>query len=267
MTEHTSSPRLVTDTVAGIPFFRINLPDAVHWFVQNVTEKQHPQAVRLANSYCLALTRSNKKYRELLRTRGVNFSDGTPIAFILAAKADGTVTANESTVRGPSFFKAVLEVGQPNDLRHYLLGSTPETLNQLEGNIRSQYPNAHIVGAYSPPFESLSENYLNKITDEVSSSDANIVWVGMGTPKQDFVAQHVSDVTKKWTVGVGAAFDFVAHPEIEAPAYIQNSGLEWLFRFSKEPRRLWRRYTVGNLQFVACVFPDLLRAGLKKIRK
>lgn len=110
-----------------------------------------------------------------------------------------------------------------------------------------------MAGNFAPPFSDLNQSFVELCRDAVLGSGANIVWVGLGTPKQDFLASALAGLVGVPCIGVGAAFDFVAGTVQEAPPWIQRSGLEWLFRLTQDPRRLWRRYVFGNLQFVGAV--------------
>jgi N-acetylglucosaminyldiphosphoundecaprenol N-acetyl-beta-D-mannosaminyltransferase len=107
------------------------------------------------------------------------------------------------------------------------------------------------VGSYSPPFHPrFSDSEYEGIISRISQSGANIVWVGLGTPKQDIVAQRIANLIPVVTVSVGAAFDFFAGRKAEAPAWLQGTGLEWAFRLKEEPRRLLSRYTLGSCTFL-----------------
>jgi len=197
-------------------------------------------SLRLANAYCVASANRSNDYGELLSNGAPNFPDGTPVALALRA----------ARVRGPSFFRAVLAVTAEREVKHYFVGSTPEVLAALIERLRDEHPRLSIAGWHSPPFAPLDAPYLERIAAEVQARRPDIVWVGMGTPKQDFVADYIARTTKIAAVGVGAAFDFVAGSVSEAPRWVQRSGIEWLYRLTQEPRRLWKRYFMGNAQFV-----------------
>lgn len=135
-------------------------------------------------------------------------------------------------------------------LKHFLLGSTEDVLGLLESQLRKRFPDAIIVGLESPPFRPLSSGEQAAQDARIVQSNADIVWIGLGTPKQDFEAQRVATCLGVTTIAVGAAFDFTAGTVREAPAWISNAGFEWMFRLLREPRRLWRRYLIGNFGFI-----------------
>jgi N-acetylglucosaminyldiphosphoundecaprenol N-acetyl-beta-D-mannosaminyltransferase len=153
-------------------------------------------------------------------------------------------------VYGPDLFLDVFARGQDVGLRHYLLGSTPEVLDALQRELRRRFPLARIAGACSPPFRPLSPGELHDQQQDILASGADIVWVGLGTPKQDVHAAELASSLPVVCAAVGAAFDFVAGHKPQAPGWMRRGGLEWTFRLGCEPRRLWRRYLFGNARFV-----------------
>ncbi|TDW29782.1 WecB/TagA/CpsF family glycosyltransferase [Cryobacterium psychrophilum] len=239
-------------TVGHVPFAITNLEQATAWLIATSKGGPTPIAVRLANAYCVALAEGEQSYRTLLTTSGINFPDGTPVVKVMQLNCRGS-QAEPGRVRGPSLFTRVLEEGQHQGLRHFFLGGSPETLAALETNVKSRFPDAEIVGSYSPPFAPISDSYVDDCAQTIEQTSAEVVWVGLGTPKQDFVASALAPRLGLPVVGVGAAFDFVAGTTREAPVWMQNSGTEWLFRFASEPRRLWKRYVFGNIRFLKAV--------------
>ena len=135
-------------------------------------------------------------------------------------------------------------------MTHYLLGSDADTLAALVTAIRYRFPGVSIAGTDSPPFRDPSQGELVDRDERIRRSGAHVVWVGLGTPKQDYEVARLASATGTVAIAVGAAFDFVAGTKPQAPLWMQRSGLEWLFRLASEPRRLWRRYLFGNARFI-----------------
>ena len=164
-------------------------------------------------------------------------------------------------VRGPSLFNSVLDQGRRVNLRHFLLGTTSETLAELTSKIGSLYPGAVVAGSYAPKFGPVDKDFIDSCRGEILKSNADIVWVALGTPKQDFAAHELAKEIQLTFLGVGAAFDFLAGTTREAPSWMQRSGTEWIYRFASEPKRLWRRYLIGNMQFMrAAAFPPAIES-------
>jgi N-acetylglucosaminyldiphosphoundecaprenol N-acetyl-beta-D-mannosaminyltransferase len=147
-----------------------------------------------------------------------------------------------------------VSANQQPPLRHYFYGATGETLAKLKENLLDQFPGLQIVGMYSPPFRPLTEAEKDTVTEQVNAASPDIVWCGLGTPKQDFwVAEFRPRLNCSAILAVGAAFDFHARRIRQAPRWMMSAGLEWLFRLYIEPRRLWRRYIIGNPRFILLV--------------
>lgn len=243
--------------IAGVPFQVTDLPSAVDWTLSRAARSDVPGiAVRLANAFCVTLANERPDYLDLLRERGINFPDGAPVAW--AMRRTGRQDAGR--VRGPSFFTEALDRSQGTGLRHYFFGTDEAVLDELIRQVQEQYPGAVIAGASAPDFRSDPMELVAQLPSTITKETVDIVWVGLGSPKQDFVADAIAAERGVLTAGVGAAFDFVAGSVREAPEFVQNSGLEWLFRLVSEPRRLWRRYLIGNVQFLRVVLPSLRRA-------
>lgn len=236
-----------TVDIAGIPIRTQTLDKAVAHAIRTATESDTSETYRFLNAYTFLLSRRDPIYHTLLRTEGINFPDGRPLAVLVAlmSKAAGT------QVRGPAFMREVVRQGRKPGLKHHLLGATQDTLARLREQLTEQYPGAQVVGTTAPPFRELTAEELRAIFQDIKTSGADIVWVGTGAPRQDFLAARVRDSTGITAVGVGAAFDFIAGVKSEAPHWLGSLGLEWAFRLATEPKRLWRRYLEGNLHFVA----------------
>jgi N-acetylglucosaminyldiphosphoundecaprenol N-acetyl-beta-D-mannosaminyltransferase len=173
--------------------------------------------------------------------------DGMPLVWAL--KLSGYKQAGR--VYGPDLMLALFERGQRNGFRHFLYGTTPEVLQRLQSNLLEKFPSAKIVGSYSPPFRELTSHEEREVADLINASRADIVWVGLSTPKQEFwMARMRERLSASMLIGVGAAFDFHAGVKRQAPRIVQRSGLEWMFRLACEPRRLWRRYAVAVPSFL-----------------
>lgn len=232
---------------AGIGFCITTPMEAAKFIVQNADSSEAGSDFHFLNAYSIALSESNADYRSCLDNSAYNFPDGKPISVLSRLGSNRLFQ-----VRGPGLFETAMDIGRASKVRHYLLGSTPETLRKLQWNLEERYPGIDIVGSYSPPFRELTPSEQDAQDDQIKESGAQIVWVGLGTPKQDFEAARLA--TKGLNaVAIGAAFDFSAGTKAEAPAWLTRIGFEWLFRFATEPTRLWRRYLVGNLVFLRAV--------------
>jgi N-acetylglucosaminyldiphosphoundecaprenol N-acetyl-beta-D-mannosaminyltransferase len=198
--------------------------------------------------------RSDADYRVLLNEGNLNVADGLPVA--IAARIQG---ASGSRLPGTDAFGVVARWGLERGLRHYLYGATNETLMSMRANLEKTYPGIVVVGHEAPPFRPVEDDELDATVAAIRSSNADVIWVGLGAPKQDVMGARLRDRQGSPAIMcVGAAFDFLAGTKRRAPSWMRRAGLEWLYRLVSEPRRLWRRYLVGNTRFVLGVGTDLL---------
>jgi N-acetylglucosaminyldiphosphoundecaprenol N-acetyl-beta-D-mannosaminyltransferase len=159
--------------------------------------------------------------------------------------------------------KLTLQRGVARGWRHYLYGTTPPTLDRLRSAIARFAPGAVVVGQMAPPFRELTPAETDAVVAEFRSSNADIVWVGLGMPRQEkWMRQIAPRLPGKTLVGVGAAFDLLSGTVPQAPALLQRVGLEWAFRLWQEPRRLWRRYVLNNPLYLVLAADQLIRYRL-----
>lgn len=214
--------------------------------------------VHFVNAYVIALAAGDSEYGALLN-EGICLTDGLPLAWVGRRAFDRSAEEWER-VYGPDVMESTLAVP---GLRHFLVGGTPQTLEALQVRIATRWPQAQIVGAYSPPFRPMTSEEESAQDGAIRESDAHLVWIGLGTPKQDWEAARIAKSTARPALAVGAAFDFLAGTKPQAPVWMQRSGTEWVFRLATEPRRLAKRYLWGNPRFLLAVAkqPGFRRRG------
>lgn len=181
--------------------------------------------------------------------------DGVPLTWM--GRLQGKSSSEMQRVYGPDLMLCMFDRGQQQGLRHYLFGGSEGVAPLLAEKLQSRFPQAEIVGIYTPPFRPLDDREQQMLVEELNACKPHCFWVGLSTPKQErfmaqFLQQHADSLPKPLLMfGVGAAFDFHAGLVRQAPAWMQRAGLEWLFRLQQEPRRLWRRYLKNNPLFIA----------------
>jgi N-acetylglucosaminyldiphosphoundecaprenol N-acetyl-beta-D-mannosaminyltransferase len=214
----------------------------------------HSHVVHFCAAHPTVEARDDPGYRHILNTGALNVPDGMPVAW--AARMFGSRTERLS---GTDATYLAAGWGVDKALRHYLYGGTPETLERLQHRLEERYPGILIVGAESPPFRPLTDEEIATSARRMQEVGAQALWVGLGAPKQDLIAYRFRKLHAAPVIlCVGAAFDFVAGTMERAPSWMRRSGLEWVHRLSREPRRLWRRYLIGNPRFVAGIVRDRL---------
>ena len=199
-------------------------------------------------------------YRQVINGAAMVTPDGVPVVWLSRLKGYTEIRRTY----GPDLMQTVCQEGQAKQLRHFIYGSTADTLLKLQQRLKTLYPDINIVGCHSPVFSKNVGVESPRVIDQINQSKADILWVGLGSPKQDFwmtLNRPVLDVPV--IVGVGAAFDFIAGTKPQAPRWIQHSGFEWFFRLCCEPKRLAKRYLVGNTLFIYFLIKRLLTNGCK----
>jgi len=239
--------------IGSVEFTVLGLHEAVDTVLDlphRIAPDGHPGiSVHFANAYNVALARKNPDYSELLNSADYVFSDGVPITWV-GKRAYPQVASSWDRVYGPDVMTMVLQRSHQGSPRHYLLGSTPKVLQALTASITTRFPEATIVGTESPSFDQASAEEITARDQRIIDSGADLVWVGLGTPKQDYEVQRLASNLPVVALAVGAAFDFLAGTTAQAPTWMQRNGLEWTYRFAKEPKRLAKRYLWGNSVFL-----------------
>jgi N-acetylglucosaminyldiphosphoundecaprenol N-acetyl-beta-D-mannosaminyltransferase len=238
----------VRQVVGGVPFVASDPLTAARDLAEAAVAGTSGEHVHLANAFSVSLANEFPALAaETFCADGWNLPDGRPISWISQLRRDRPALRQ---VRGPQFMLDVCEVGVDLGLRHFLLGGAPDVLERLEAALTERFPGIQVVGSFSPAFREPSDAELAERDEALMASGAQVVWVGLGTPKQDREAVRIARSTGLVAVAVGAAFDYAAGTLREAPAWMRRAGFEWLFRLLMEPRRLWRRYLIGNTRFL-----------------
>ena len=245
---------------ARVPISWLGRSEASEWLIGCALDGPgRPMDVHLCNAYTLALADGRNDLAHVLGESGLNLPDGVSVAWA-SRLVHGSKHGPYDRIRGTDLFYDIFETGTKYDLRHFLLGSTPDVLESMQATLSTRFPGVQIVGADSPPYRPLTDAERRVQRDRILQSGAHMVWVGLGTPKQDFEVARLARELPLVFIAVGAAFDFVAGKKREAPKWVQRVGCEWLYRLLSEPRRLWRRYLFGNVRFVWAVVRGARRA-------
>jgi len=185
------------------------------------------------------LAQRDSELRSIINRADIVTPDGMPIVW--AMRSFGR--KGQQRVYGPALMLALCRRAAEAGHRIFLYGSRPETLRHLQQNLRAKYPQLNIAGACTAPFHALTPEEDSRIQQIILHSNCDLLFIGIGEPKQSrWMADHLASFPGVIMLGLGAAFDFHAGVQKQAPEWMQNSGLEWLFRLFNEPKRLWRRY-------------------------
>ena len=200
-----------------------------------------------ATVHSVVMATENLALREAFASAWMVCTDGVPLAWV--ARRRGIAAER---VCGPDVVLSLCDLGRAVGLRHYFLGGAPGTADRLVKNLTARFPGLEVVGTASPPFRALTPGEDEAVVAAVNAASPDVVWVGLGSPKQElWAAGHEFKLTCHLILPVGAAFDFHSGQLRRAPRWMRRVGLEWLFRLAMEPRRLLRRYVVTNTRVLA----------------
>lgn len=235
-----------TIEILNIPFARLSAIDALAR-IEQLYERDEPAFVAHANVHTVNLARGDDGYRRILRSADIVLNDGKGV--MLGARLLGSNFPED--LNGNAMTPLVVERAAMRGWPTFLLGAQPGVAESLAEVLRARHPELQIVGAHHGHFGPTGED---AVVAQIRSAGTGLLLVGMGNPHQErFLARRLRETGARVGIGVGAYFDFVTGNMPRAPRWMNESGLEWLFRLVQEPERMWRRYLLGNPAFVARV--------------
>lgn len=235
----------------------LDYPMAVN-ILMNLSRQNESRYACFANVHMLMEAYDSEHFRGIVNNADLVTPDGMPLVWMMRLKG----APRQARVYGPALMLRLLESAAREDIPVGFLGGEPGVLAALVERMQRYYEGLKVAFALSPPFTEIGPEEDEDLVERINRSGVRILFVGLGCPKQEiWMAGHRGRVNAVM-LGVGAAFDFHAGVKPQAPAWMQRLGLEWLFRLSTEPRRLWKRYLFHNPRFVALALADLL--GLLK---
>lgn len=215
--------------------------------VHSALNRHEPVRINFCNVHVTMLAQHRPALLAALNhPQALTVPDGMPLVWALRSLGYPL----HDRVYGPDFFELCLS-SQRGSVKHYFFGSSESTLQKLRATIEYRFPGLLVAGMYSPPFRPLSPAEEAGCVKRINAADADILWIGLGAPKQElWIKRNADKLNVPVVAAVGAGFDFLAGTIRQAPAWMQRAGLEWLFRLLMEPRRLWFRYLYYNPLFI-----------------
>lgn len=265
----TSSPQLLTPRplqqlpILGIPISRITLDSAVSiigtWIARGDTRQ-----VSTCDVHALMRAHGDPQLAASFKGADLVTPDGKPLEWTARLRYGPGV----GRVCGPDLMLALAERSAMTGWRHYFYGGAEGVADELAHALAERYPGLEIAGTECPPYRALTETELAATRQRILDAGTDILWVGLGCPKQDlWMAENARLLPGVVSIGVGAAFDFHTGRITRAPRWMQRSGLEWLHRLASEPRRLWRRYLVLAPRFLALTVPETLAVAMRRLMR
>ncbi len=251
----------VTD-ILGVNVNAITMADAIST-IQEWIKKKQSHYVCVTPVDVVMEAQKDKGFRDIINSAGLVTPDGMPLVWLSRLKG----CKRAERVYGPDLMLEVCSVAQAKGYSSFFYGGADGIPQRLKDSLRRRFPRLNVVGTYSPPFRPLTTQEDEDVVRMINGFSPDIVWVGIGAPRQEkWMASHLGRLNARVLIGVGAAFDFLSGAKRQAPRWMQRSGLEWLFRLIAEPRRLWRRYLIGNTAFVWLILKEYIleKMGAKK---
>jgi N-acetylglucosaminyldiphosphoundecaprenol N-acetyl-beta-D-mannosaminyltransferase len=233
-----------------------SLQQACDAIVAHAKAGRQPAYVTTANAQHIVLLDRDRRLRKIYDSADLVVPDG--FSLLLAARIHRRFL--QERITGVDMFQVLCDLAAKHDLHVFLLGGLPGSAD-LAAQVVKRRVSSLRVTTYCPPFgfEKTTDG-LKEAACAVTAAKPDLLFVGLGAPKQEYwIYEHGLDLSIPVSIGVGGTFEMVAGVVSRAPMWMQNLGCEWLFRLSREPRRLWRRYLIGNLEFSLIVFRQYVR--------
>ena len=241
--------------ILGVNIAVTNLQKACQTIEEWIRDRKNTY-VCIAPVATIVSSQEDEEYRQIINRSGMNTPDGMPLVWLGKMKGHKDI----DRTYGPDLILKFCELSQEKGYKHYFYGGTPETNQLLISKLHERFPDLNIAGYFAPPFRDACDREDASVLEQINSARPDILWVGLGSPKQDYwMYNHRDSLDVPVIVGVGAAFDFLAGVKKQAPLWMRRSGLEWFFRLCSEPKRLWKRYLIGNIKFIYLITRDLIR--------
>jgi N-acetylglucosaminyldiphosphoundecaprenol N-acetyl-beta-D-mannosaminyltransferase len=253
-----------TGPEASVPSFRVlgvrvsalQIADVVDHMEHWIQERKLGHFIAVTGMHGISESRRDPSFQTILNAADLVVPDGMPLVWL--GRWNGFSLRRR--VYGPELMETFCRL-TASRYTHFLYGGAVGVPERMAEVMESKYGN-RVVGAYSPPFRALTEEEREDVLARIRAANPNVLWVGISTPKQErWIAEHRDRLGIPVIIGVGAAFDFHTGRVRQAPRWMRENGMEWLFRLLAEPRRLWRRYLIYGSQFAWNVSLEIL--GIK----
>lgn len=232
--------------VLGVDVSAVNMSMAIHQIAQWI-DRRECNYVCITGVHGVMESQRDPRLKQIHNAAGMATPDGMPMVWVNRLRGN----AHVSRVYGPDLMLQILSLSLTRGWKHYFYGGAEGVADLLARKMQTRFPGLQVAGTFSPPFRALTDDEDRDITHRINSSDPDIVWVGLSTPKQEYwMHRHLGRIHSPVMIGVGAAFDFHAGLKAQAPPWMQTIGMEWFYRLLSEPKRLWKRYLMNNPLFL-----------------
>jgi len=244
---------------------RLNWFDSYASFFEEIAKKINDQQFRgyitVSNVHTVMECYRRREFNNIVEKSYLTIPDGKPLEIVGRLKGQRKIRR----LFGPTVLENCLDWGRDHSLKHFFIGSTSQTLEKMKTVIAARYPGTQVVGTIAPPFLPMEEWTDVEFLNQINAAQPDLIWVGLGAPKQEqWMYKNIGRLSKGIMIGVGAGFSYIAGDTKHAPQWMKNASLEWLYRLSQEPSRLWKRYLTTIPPFIVLATMDLARHTVKK---
>jgi N-acetylglucosaminyldiphosphoundecaprenol N-acetyl-beta-D-mannosaminyltransferase len=246
-------------SVLGVRIGALQITDVIERMQAWISQRDGSHFIAVVNVHVVMEAQHDPSFRRVLETADLRVPDGMPLVWVGRARGHQL----QRRVYGPDLLVDFCQHTQDLGYRHFFYGGAPGVPEALTKSLKQKFPGLNVVGSYSPPFRHLTAEEDSQEVEMIRVAKPDVLWVGLGCPKQErWISEHLDRLGVPIMVGVGQAFDIHSGRSKQAPSWLREHGLEWLYRLVAEPRRLWRRYLLYNSQFIVCESLEIL--GLKR---
>ncbi|HEY2461739.1 MAG TPA: WecB/TagA/CpsF family glycosyltransferase [Candidatus Acidoferrum sp.] len=248
--------------VLGVRVDAVQIGNVADRMEEWIGERAGCHFVAVTDMHSVMEAHHDAKFKEVLNSADLVVPDGFPLVWLGRRRGFAKMRRR---VYGPELMLRFCEASAGKGYRHYFYGGAPGVAEDLAKWLTGKFPGVMVAGTFCPPYRALTAEEDAAAVEAIERSEADVVWVGLGAPKQErWMFEHRGRLRAPVLVGVGAAFDFYTGRVTQAPEWMRENGLEWAFRLWQEPRRLWKRYLVDGAQFAVLASLELM--GLRKAR-
>lgn len=241
--------------VISVPISAVNMEYCIDYIFNNWCAA-HGNYICVSNVHTTVMARESDEYYKVQAESLLSLPDGKPLSIV------GRKHYPEmQRVTGPDFMRRIFKESSKRPIKHFFYGSTQENIDALIKKIEKEYPLLNIVGSEPSIFRDMTQEEENDLIDRINQTDADFVWVALGAPRQEIFCHRNKGKINGIMVGVGGAFSVLAGTIPEAPNWMKNMCLEWLYRLLQEPKRLFKRYAVTNTKFLWYLLKDSMSRG------